>query len=183
MNKATLLITKINRFFGLEWLSDEAAFDEKRFSPVDAANITISCVDTAASRASIGKLLSYQVENIRERELPFRMPYYWIDFGNSRDFGQVVIGSIQAIKQPQNDYGTLPTVIEFYPDLPSQDTEAIQGPSCSLAEALNKQDLFVNSALATLGCDLLWKMFREGGTEYRGLFMNLKSMKVNPINV
>ncbi len=28
---------------------------------------------------------------------------------------------------------------------------------CSLAEALEKQDLFINSTLAHIGCDLLWK--------------------------
>jgi hypothetical protein len=57
------------------------------------------------------------------------------------------------------------------------------GPSCSLAEALEKQDLFINSALAQLGCDLLWKMFRHGMTEQRGLYLNLETMTVNPMPV
>ena len=45
------------------------------------------------------------------------------------------------------------------------------GPSCSLAEALEKQDLFINSTLAQLGCNLLWKMFRHGMIEYHGLYL------------
>jgi hypothetical protein len=61
--------------------------------------------------------------------------------------------------------------------------EKDSGPSCSLAEALEKQDLFINSTLAQLGCNILWKMFRNGMIEYHGLYLNLSTMKVNPIGV
>ena len=56
-------------------------------------------------------------------------------------------------------------------------------PSCSLAEALEKQDLFINSTLAQLGCNILWKMFRHGMIVHHGLYLNLNTMKVNPIMV
>ena len=61
--------------------------------------------------------------------------------------------------------------------------EEDSGPSCSLAEALEKQDLFVNSTLAQLGCNILWKMFRHGMIEHNGLYLNLATMKVNPVPV
>ena len=61
--------------------------------------------------------------------------------------------------------------------------EEESGPSCSLAEVLGKQDLFVNSTLAHLGCSLLWKMFREGVFFCHGFYMNLDTMRVNPIAV
>lgn len=61
--------------------------------------------------------------------------------------------------------------------------EEDSGPSCSLAEALEKQDLFINSVLAHIGCDLLWKMFREGKTLHRGAYVNLDTLKVTPIPV
>ncbi len=54
-------------------------------------------------------------------------------------------------------------------------------PSCSLAEALEKQDLFINSTLASMGASLLWKLFREGMTEQRGFFLNLKTFCALPI--
>lgn len=60
---------------------------------------------------------------------------------------------------------------------------ADSGPSCSLAEALSKQDLFINSTLAQLGYNILWKMFRNGMIEHQGLFLNLETLKVNPIGV
>ena len=59
--------------------------------------------------------------------------------------------------------------------------ETDSGPSCSLAEALERQDLFINSTLAQLGCGILWKMFRNGVIEHNGLYLNLDTMKVNPI--
>ena len=56
------------------------------------------------------------------------------------------------------------------------------GPSCSLAEA-GKQDLFINSTLAHIGCDILWRMFKEGKTLYRGAYVNLETLKVTAIPV
>ena len=56
-------------------------------------------------------------------------------------------------------------------------------PSCSLAEALEKQDLFINSSLVQMGCSLLWGMFRNGLTLYRGFFHNLKDFRTHPIKV
>ena len=61
--------------------------------------------------------------------------------------------------------------------------ESDSGPSCSLAEALEKQDLFINSTLAQLGCNILWKMFRYGMIKHHGLYLNLETLKTNPIPV
>lgn len=57
------------------------------------------------------------------------------------------------------------------------------GPSCSLAEALRKQDLFINSFLAQVGCDLLWKLIYNSSIDYQGAFVNLNTMNVNPIKL
>lgn len=61
--------------------------------------------------------------------------------------------------------------------------EADSEPSCSLAEVLEKQDLFINSMLAQLDCNILWKTFRNGMIEHHGLYLNLETMKVNPIAI
>lgn len=179
MHKSTVLVTKINRFFGLNWQSHPTIFNETS----ELSNITITCVDTASARIKVSEIISEKSDRY-----PYKQPFYWIDFGNTQKTGQVVIGSLAPIVQPNGDYTNGPpsylkTIIDLFPDIEKHDKEEIQGPSCSLADALSKQDLFVNSALATLGCDLLWKMFREGGIEYHGLFMNLQTMKVNPIPV
>ena len=100
--------------------------------------------------------------------------------------GQVVLGSVpKKIKQPTSQlYQTVSslkviTKLVKYARIKEEDS----GPSCSLAEALEKQDLFINSTLAQLGCNILWKMFRHGMIEHHGLYLNLSTMKVNPIMV
>ena len=49
--------------------------------------------------------------------------------------------------------------------------------------SLEKQDLFINSTLAHIGCDILWRMFKEGKTLYRGAYVNLETLKVTAIPV
>ena len=109
-----------------------------------------------------------------------------MDFGNTQGTGQVVLGTVpKKIKQPVSElYKTvdsLKVITKFvkYARVKEEDS----GPSCSLAEALEKQDLFINSTLAQLGCNILWKMFRNGMIEHHGLFLNLGTMKVNPVFV
>ena len=53
----------------------------------------------------------------------------------------------------------------------------------SMSEALAKQDLFINTSLSALGASLLWNLFREGMTPYRGFFLNLKNFSTNPIAI
>lgn len=109
-----------------------------------------------------------------------------MDFGNAQTTGQVFIGTVRnKIRQP--------TSKEFIP-VPGMNviTEEVNyftieekdsGPSCSLAEALERQDLYINSILAQVGCDILWKMFKEGRILYRGAYINLDTLRVNPIPV
>ena len=46
-----------------------------------------------------------------------------------------------------------------------------------------KETVFINSTLAQLGCNILWKMFRHRMLEHHGLFLNLETMKVNSVSV
>ena len=112
-------------------------------------------------------------------------PLYWLDIGNGQTFGQVLLGTVQKIEQPRSEkfqtVSALPVITEYvdYKQIKNEDS----GPSCSLAEALEKQDLFINSTLAQLGSNILWKLFRYGKIEYQGVYLNLDTMKVNPIAV
>ena len=173
-NKAECLITKLNMYFGTQWDSRAEMYTEKSVG----ANIIISCVDTISSRLAIKKALESTRYNQEKN-------YYWLDFGNTQETGQVILGtSGQNIAQPKrkrNCVGILPCVTDEFDFSKAKDKDS--GPSCSLAEALNRQDLFVNSALAQIGMALLWKMFTKGILEYRGAYMNLGTMKVNPIRI
>lgn len=178
-NKAEALVSKLNFFFGTKWESVSDFYKEDS----DHANITISCVDTAKARLLIRKGFNGASNNYCNDEC---RPYYWLDMGNLADRGQVVLGTIakRKIEQPKKGkdcVDMLPDVTELF-DLKAI-KEKDQGPSCSLAEALTKQDLFINSTIANLGMALLWKMFSLGVLDMHGAFLNLTTMKVNPIMI
>jgi len=176
-NKAIALVTRINRFFGYDWEAYPETFQEKR------ANIYISCVDTAAVRLELREIIRKSPVNGE----PHYRSKYWLDIGNLQKTGQVVLGTAPGIRiiQPESEYATtesLPDVVRLFPEL-KRIKEEDQGPSCSLAQALNRQDLFINSTLAQFGVNLIWKLFREGMIKYHGCFVNLESFCVNPIRI
>ncbi|MDP2422163.1 PRTRC system ThiF family protein [Sediminibacterium sp.] len=177
--KAAALINRINRFYGTNW----KAFQQKiaTTNQINFGNIIISCVDTSKARFDLASMLSKSKKsNHRDR------PIYWLDFGNSRFTGQVILATVSKIEQPKSSkfktVSNLPFITEEYKTLLIQ-ADDLNEPSCSLEEALNKQDLFINSSLASLGGSLLWSLFREGMTSYRGFFINLKTFSTNPIPI
>ena len=48
---------------------------------------------------------------------------------------------------------------------------------------LLKQYLLINSTLVQLSSSLLWKLFREERMEHHGVFLNLATLKSNPLAV
>ena len=179
LSKSVALITRCNRFFGTMWKAVNRQFN------ADAsmrAAIYISCVDSVAARFAIAEAL--QREDGRQHYA--NIPRYWMDFGNGRDTGQVILSTIGKVKQPTSGkFGTvesLPFITEEFGELLRQ-SETDDTPSCSLAEALEKQDLFINSTLAQAGCSLLWQLFRNGMTNNRGCFVNLRDFRTSPLPV
>jgi PRTRC genetic system ThiF family protein len=178
-NKAVVLATRVNRFFGYSWEGHPQMFTAK-----ETGNITITCIDTAAGRIEIGKAMQDTGKHIRYGE-PHQRLIYWLDLGNLQKTGQAILGTVGTVKQPASEHATrgdLPTVVRYYPQL-KRIKEKDQGPSCSLAEAINKQDLFINSILANFGVNLIWKLFREGMIRHHGCFVNLDNCVVNPIPI
>ena len=147
------------------------------------ANIIITCTDTTRSRTGLWRFLKKHRERSYDDE---KSPIYWMDFGNAQTTGQVLIGNVKSkIPQPSStEYLPIPKMNVITEEVPySTIREKDSGPSCSLTEALQKQDLFINSMLAQIGCDVLWRMLREGRTFYRGAYLNLDTLRVNPIPV
>lgn len=194
--KCITLIGRINRFFGTYWEGVPLSYNSN--TKVATANITISCVDTGAARKDIKNILKAATDNAKPTRTssgymvdvylePYERPYYWMDFGNMTDRGQVVIGTVVNIKQPKESEfdckESLATIDKLHADIFKDNKNDNQGPSCSLAEALNKQDLFINTNLANMGLDILWKMFRELKITYHGCYVNLETLTVNPIKI
>ena len=186
LHKSVALINRINRFFGTDWKAETQRFEKEQsggFPEHIKSSIYLSCVDTVQARFGIADIVNVLYIGREQRD----SPKYWLDFGNSQYSGQVILSTIGEIKQPDSEkYETvanLPMITDEFGDLLRQSEQTDDTPSCSLAEALEKQDLYINSALAQMGCSLLWSMFRNGMSEYRGFFLNLKNYHSQPIKV
>jgi len=51
------------------------------------------------------------------------------------------------------------------------------------AEALERQELFINQAIVTPALGILWEFFRHGRLSWCGAFVNLKTGHVRPLPV
>jgi PRTRC genetic system ThiF family protein len=161
--KSDVLITRINRSFQLNWGSRSQYVKEETFLPY---NIIISCVDNMAARRIIEKNVKHdQTQN------PMHQSFLWMDFGNSKDHGQAIMVNLYNKER----------ISDFWPTFKSQKDEDDNTPSCSLAEAIEKQDLFINQTLASLGSDLLYKYLTSEIIENRGVFLNLRTLKTQAI--
>lgn len=188
LNKAVALISRVNRFFGTNWKARPIQYRTKTATTHHReANIIITCVDTVAARLEIGGILKRVLSDRSSRSSSQSQAYYWLDFGNSQASGQVILATVGEIKQGESDkfqpVASLPFITDEFGDLLTASETEDNSPSCSVAEALLKQDLFINSTLANLGCGLLWNMFRQGKTHNRGLFLNLADLRSTPLSV
>lgn len=171
LNKAVASVTRINRVYGLDW----NGYPTK--PPNLHRNIIISCVDKITARRQINNAITTnrRTESNNNRE---HSCLYWLDFGNGYDTGQAILGSYG------NDSAKLLDFFDMYPDLKKGRIKSDHAEdSCSLAQALGKQDLLINPLIANLGMGLLWRLFREGTTEYNGVIVNLKSFESTNIKI
>ena len=180
-NKAVILVERINRFFGFNWDAYPIKFDENMDKDSMATvNIMITCVDTAKSRREIGK---YIVSNLKKKEedrhynRPHKL-YYWMDIGNSADYGQVILGTTAKVKQPSTKS---PSILPCWNEEFKGVRDKKEEPSCSLAESLQKQDLFINKIMASYATNMLWQFLKSYRIHYRGIYVNLESMQTKPI--
>ena len=184
--KSVALINRVNRFSGTNWKAETIKFEKDylgRLPEYAQATIYITCVDNVKARFGVAEILKELSNRRNYRDAP----KYWLDFGNSQHTGQVLLSTIGAIKQPNSEkyetVASLPMITDEFGELLKQSEQQDDTPSCSLAEALEKQDLYINSSLTQMGCSLLWSLFRNGMTPYRGFFHNLKEFTTHPIKV
>ena len=189
-NKAQVLVNRVNCFFNLQWQAYPTKLTRNSGQCWD---FLIGCVDSAVAR----------------QELDRCNFHYWLDLGNSAKFGQVVLGEPSRVSKrsrpesvarsfsrnmSKNELAEhkewlhwkdhrLPNILCVFPQLKRKRVKEDTTPSCSLAEALEKQDLFINQSVATFGLQLLWQFIREGGLNIHGYFVNLETGRVTPLPI
>lgn len=173
-NKATVLINRINLFWGMSWQAVPQQFHERSFDHEydRCPDLVIGCVDTRAARRAIVGSFSRALSRV----------CYWLDLGNNSASGQYVLGQpLNARNRRKSD--RLRTVSELFPEI--IDTEAGEDPlpSCSAVEALDRQEPYINQTLAASALAMLAQLFRNGKIGYHGGFFNAKSGKISPLPV
>ncbi len=75
----------------------------------------------------------------------------------------------------------LRTVTELFPSI--MDTLLGEGelPSCSAAEALERQEPYVNNVLATSAMSMLSRLLRHGTLDHHGAFYNAETGRSVPL--
>ena len=178
-NKATILVNRVNLFHGLAWRAEGVFFSKDQKNNAsgydNTIDLIISCVDTRAARREMH-------EAFHARIGPWRNVRYWLDLGNNASNGQFVLG------QPLNDANRqsrtrLRTVTELFPSI--MDVSQGEGPlpSCSAAEALERQEPFVNSVLAASALAMLTRLLRYGSLDHQGAFYNASTGRVVPLPI
>ena len=174
--KAHILIHRANMALNGEafWKSDTRKLE--RDCVLGDYDLVIGAVDNRAARLAMLSGLQNASHGIR----------YWLDIGNRSSDGQVVLGEVKSKSTGKGKVDTklLPHIAEFYPEMvdPSKEQDD-DTPSCSLAEALEKQSLFINPAVSVQAMTILWNLFTKGEIEVHGAFINLDQSTVLPLRV
>jgi PRTRC genetic system ThiF family protein len=166
--KATVLATRINLFWGLGWQGVPAFLDEGWRTETD---ILIGCVDSRKSRRMITSTAAHG------------NCHYWLDLGNNADTGQFVLGQPENGKN-RKTHPRLLTVAELFPEIinPGLDKKD-KLPACSAVEALDRQEPFLNQALAYHALAMLARLFRYGRLSHCGGFINLRTGRTSSLCV
>jgi len=172
-SKARTLVERINIAHGLNWHAVHGRAPGA--IGVGGHDLVITCVDTAAARRAIGAAMQPDPQNYNH--IP---PAYWLDLGNRATDGQFLIGQ-PARKYDRDDLRRLPTVLEYFPELADETVVEDDAPSCSVAEALERQSLFINRVVASHALVLLFELLGRGSIGHAGAFINLASGQAVPI--
>ena len=159
--KAVVLVNRLNVFWGLDWQA--VPINLEKGVRISEAHIVIGCVDTRAARALI-----------RNGTSDCSSVDYWLDIGNNADSGQFVLGQpLNRLNKHKAD--RLRAVSELFPEIIDPALDDDSQPSCSAAEALERQHPFINQTLANHSLALLSRLFRCEPLSYHGGFVNLNS--------
>ena len=202
-NKARVLINRLNCYYGLNWQASAGT------SVSGPCHFLITCVDTVSARQSLskaaqadywldlgntdqkGQVILGQTIAMRLRTNHYFHPdkYADDDYDDDDDLTPAQRRRLRAAAAAKvavlqhKDRKNLPTVLDIFPELQKPHFAEDNAPSCSLAEALERQDLFINQTVATFALQLLWQFIRQGGLDIHGYFINLETGKVTPLPI
>jgi PRTRC genetic system ThiF family protein len=173
LNKAVVLINRVNLFWGLRWQAHPEHFHKDSLRTNSAGpHLIIGCVDTRLARQAILSAVTRANDST----------VYWLDLGNNASSGQYVLGQPLNAANRRNTV-RLRTVAELYPEIADAEAGEDPLPSCSAAEALERQEPFINQVLATSALAMLARLFRYGTLTHHGAFYNAETGRMAALPV
>jgi PRTRC genetic system ThiF family protein len=173
-NKATVLINRINLFWGTNWQAVPNQFHVRSFERNydRCPDLVIGCVDTRGARGAIEDSFSRALNRVS----------YWLDLGNNAASGQYVLGQPLNARN-RRKAARLRTVSELFPEIVDESIGEDPLPSCSAAEALDRQEPFINQTLAASALAMLAQLFRYGKLAHHGAFFNAKTGQMSALPI
>ena len=152
--------------FGFDWTCSIKPFDQSQ-----NGNIIISAVDNVLTRKEVHDAFYNHEPDYGDTN----QKYYWIDCGNARDYGQVVISDL---------HGRLKNIFDIFgTDLEKQDTVEQQGEGCNYYDRLMEQDLFINDWVSLYTITILKDLIFQKYLDYQGFVFNTDSYDVRKIPI
>lgn len=170
LNKAQVLALRYGLSWGVEIIARPEPFDPKLVQwGYKRLTILVGAVDNAAARSAIALTLQENSNN--------KQPHvWWLDCGNARESGQVLLGSAINQDQMQDAFPALsgennksvkpvfctalPAPTVQHPELLVPLAEEVEGSnlSCEQLTMLNAQSLMVNQRVAAEAADYLLRL-------------------------
>jgi PRTRC genetic system ThiF family protein len=164
LSKAVCLATRYNAAWGLDIVAIVAKADGEVSRPLNygSMRIMVGCVDNAEGRATMHNAL----EGNRWRDGKEPSDIWWLDAGNAKSAGQVILGSTSDLKRLAGSFISprvcvaLPSPALLAPDIlvAKPDENANAKLSCAELAMLNAQSLMVNQMVAAHLAEYLYRL-------------------------
>lgn len=167
-NKAKVMAARYTAMFGESILYVNSYAGPKIIKQLGQVDVVVSCVDKADFRVKMG---AYWARKITDA--------LWLDTGNGKSSAQVILGHLGRNRHREK---RLPNIYDLYPSLAAVDDTS--EPSCSLPQALRRQQLGINqltAAQAVFG--LLAPLMLEGAVQHHGFFIDMAKLSTRPLRI
>lgn len=156
-NKADTLASRHARAFQIEISSIPEKLDKKLLGKIvnkypNHTPIVLGCVDNNIARREIHDYMKLTRNRV-----------FWIDSGNERTSGQVVLGSNKGF----------PTVTDLFPEILEPSSDSTETVSCAERLMQDEQNIFVNIEAATHVLNFIRALILDEQSAIHGVKFNI----------
>lgn len=176
-NKAQVLAARFNAALGLEIAAVDQPVNAQKHFERYSTSLVIGTVDNDIARCELANIQGA----------------LWLDCGNFKNAGQVILGNlgdrdtmVRHMKEKTDTYRYLPHAGLLFPSL--LEPETVEMPpmtpvSCADLVALGEQALFVNDLMAAVAAQYLWRLLYRQPIHTFASFIDGDSLSVRSLPI